>query len=408
MDSQLCIQALIVALIMIKLTLLASLFLYSRYQKTYSGFSFWIGSFVCSAGIQLLYFMRGMIPDFWSLGISNILLTVSMLLLFEGMRRFSDSRSVISLDLCIAAVFSVFVIYYTVMEKSFLIRTSLTTGMFAAYTFLIAREVMRRLTGNQNKAGMVLTGFLLMDLGLRILRVTAYVGNVQQERPFESTVIFLAGFIVNMVVAIGSTICLMMINGSRVTEELLNEKEIATQAQAELFESQQQLRRAIRFSPFPLMVHSEDGEVLQISEAWTEITGYELADIPTISDWVAKAYGDRITEVMKGVQNLYAIETRVDEGEFMITTRKGEQRIWHFSTAPLGWFDGKRLVISMSADVTERKKAMEQLRLLNQKLEAKVAERTTELEDLYNNAPCGYHSLDADGVYVRINDTELD
>lgn len=30
-----------------------------------------------------------------------------------------------------------------------------------------------------------------------------------------------------------------------------------------------------------------------------------------------------------------------------------------------------------------------------------------EVEDLYNHAPCGYHSLDADGTFVRINDTEL-
>ncbi len=30
------------------------------------------------------------------------------------------------------------------------------------------------------------------------------------------------------------------------------------------------------------------------------------------------------------------------------------------------------------------------------------------IEDLYNNAPCGYHSLDADGVIQRINRTELD
>jgi PAS domain S-box-containing protein len=36
-----------------------------------------------------------------------------------------------------------------------------------------------------------------------------------------------------------------------------------------------------------------------------------------------------------------------------------------------------------------------------------VAERTAELSDLYNNAPCGYHSLDGDGMFVRINDTEL-
>ncbi|HET7032832.1 MAG TPA: CHASE3 domain-containing protein [Casimicrobiaceae bacterium] len=30
-----------------------------------------------------------------------------------------------------------------------------------------------------------------------------------------------------------------------------------------------------------------------------------------------------------------------------------------------------------------------------------------EVEDLYNNAPCGYHSLDKDGVIVKMNDTEL-
>jgi diguanylate cyclase (GGDEF)-like protein/PAS domain S-box-containing protein len=30
-----------------------------------------------------------------------------------------------------------------------------------------------------------------------------------------------------------------------------------------------------------------------------------------------------------------------------------------------------------------------------------------EVEDLYERAPCGYHSVDADGVFVRINDTEL-
>ncbi|MBI3319110.1 MAG: PAS domain S-box protein [Candidatus Omnitrophica bacterium] len=30
-----------------------------------------------------------------------------------------------------------------------------------------------------------------------------------------------------------------------------------------------------------------------------------------------------------------------------------------------------------------------------------------EIEDLYHSAPCGYHSLDGDGTFVRINDTEL-
>jgi diguanylate cyclase (GGDEF)-like protein/PAS domain S-box-containing protein len=55
-----------------------------------------------------------------------------------------------------------------------------------------------------------------------------------------------------------------------------------------------------------------------------------------------------------------------------------------------------------------------ELSRLRTKLETQVAERTAqlrksaeEIEDLYNNAPCGYHSLDENGIFQRINHTEL-
>ena len=47
-------------------------------------------------------------------------------------------------------------------------------------------------------------------------------------------------------------------------------------------------------------------------------------------------------------------------------------------------------------DITERKLA-----------EQELLKKTREIEDLYQNAPCGYHSLDADGRIIQINDTEL-
>jgi PAS domain S-box-containing protein len=37
-----------------------------------------------------------------------------------------------------------------------------------------------------------------------------------------------------------------------------------------------------------------------------------------------------------------------------------------------------------------------------------AARAALEVEDLYNRAPFGYHSVDADGLLIRINDTELD
>ncbi len=54
-------------------------------------------------------------------------------------------------------------------------------------------------------------------------------------------------------------------------------------------------------------------------------------------------------------------------------------------------------------DVTERKLAEQKLIKLAQDLERAAA----EVSDLYEHAPCGYHSLDATGVIRRVNDTEL-
>lgn len=37
----------------------------------------------------------------------------------------------------------------------------------------------------------------------------------------------------------------------------------------------------------------------------------------------------------------------------------------------------------------------------------KIEKISEDIQDLYNNAPCGYHSLDADARFIAINDTEL-
>lgn len=53
-------------------------------------------------------------------------------------------------------------------------------------------------------------------------------------------------------------------------------------------------------------------------------------------------------------------------------------------------------ILEINSDITQRKAA-----------ELVLQQYIREVEDLYNNAPCGYHSLDAEGTIVRINDTEL-
>ncbi|MEB0135390.1 ATP-binding protein [Actimicrobium sp. CCC2.4] len=48
------------------------------------------------------------------------------------------------------------------------------------------------------------------------------------------------------------------------------------------------------------------------------------------------------------------------------------------------------------------------LKALNRDLEARIQERTREATDLYDRAPCSYHTLDAAGIVIQVNQTGLD
>ncbi|WP_246275696.1 PAS domain S-box protein [Brasilonema bromeliae] len=68
-----------------------------------------------------------------------------------------------------------------------------------------------------------------------------------------------------------------------------------------------------------------------------------------------------------------------------------------------------RLVPAVERELREAEERQKRYRAEQALQEADEVLRkyTDELEELYNHAPCGYHSLDKNGVFVRINDTEL-
>lgn len=135
--------------------------------------------------------------------------------------------------------------------------------------------------------------------------------------------------------------------------------------------NQEPFRRAVLDAPLPIMIHAEDGEVLSVNRTWTEITGYTPEEIPTTADWTQKAYGESTELVKADIDRLYKLDRRIAEGEYSITTKSGETRIWEFSSAPLGQqADGRRLVISMALDITSRKQSEEALSRSYQRLEA--------------------------------------
>ena len=171
-----------------------------------------------------------------------------------------------------------------------------------------------------------------------------------------------APFVMAALVAGGATVLLVLVGTGltlRVTDPVVRELE----------ESEARFRLAITVAPFPIMIHAEGGEVIRINKIWTELTGYAPEEIPTLSEWTERAYGQRQEVVRSRIDKLFERNTRVKEGEYSITTRHGDTLIWDFSSAPLGKLpDGRRLVISMARDITESRRAEEEIRTAQERL----------------------------------------
>ena len=139
-----------------------------------------------------------------------------------------------------------------------------------------------------------------------------------------------------------------------ITERIIFEKELS--------ESEERFRKAVLLAPIPIMVHDENGNVINLSDGWTHFSGYSIDEISTLKEWAQKAYGEKAEEVETYVSGLFNEEKTIFSGEFEIISKTGEKRIWNFYTTPLGKLSsGKKIMLSMAPDITQRKRVQGEL-----------------------------------------------
>jgi PAS domain S-box-containing protein len=98
--------------------------------------------------------------------------------------------------------------------------------------------------------------------------------------------------------------------------------------------------------PYPVMIHDDEGRIEFLNGAWERLTGYSMADTPTLADWERKAFGAPELSFLS------------NEGERQVMTSEGELLIWEFCTIPLGPLSsGRSGFLRTALDLTARRRA---------------------------------------------------
>lgn len=150
------------------------------------------------------------------------------------------------------------------------------------------------------------------------------------------------------------------------------------QTEKALREAQQLYENIFRLSPEVIVVISEtEGRYLAVSEAHERITGYRAEEVighlvSEFTIWESLEDRDRMMQILRDRGAVNNIEQR-------FYRRNGELYIALLSMARVE-VGGEWCLVSIVTDITERKRAEEEVRRLNAELERRVSERTQQLE----------------------------
>ena len=140
-----------------------------------------------------------------------------------------------------------------------------------------------------------------------------------------------------------------------------------------------QFRRWVQGAPVPVVLQAQNGEVLDLSSAWTELTGYGIDELPSLESWLGFIVGPDADRLRNLFRQLFGGVISEFDAEFAIRTKRGSERHWLMRAALTDALaGGQRVSVAIAADVSTSKDVEKQLQ------ESKnVVEAASAMKDLF-------------------------
>jgi PAS domain S-box-containing protein len=134
---------------------------------------------------------------------------------------------------------------------------------------------------------------------------------------------------------------------------------------------------AINSLPGLFYLFDEQGHYLRWNKNYEQVSGYSGEEIGRMSPLDFFNEPDK-SSIAAAIQQVFTTGEVFVEGNFV---SKNQAQSPYFFTGQLFWFEGKRCLIGMGIDITERKRAQDEVYQLNATLEKRIEERTRELRE---------------------------
>jgi PAS domain S-box-containing protein len=325
---------------------LFAILLWRQSRSRFKGTVLWVYDFAFQTVALFLIILRGSIPDWMSMVLSNTMVIAGALFGYMALERFAGKPGTQIHNYVLLAAFIIVHSYFTFIQPDLAVRNlNLSAALLIICfqcTWLIFRRSqpeMRRLTTG---VGVIFGAYVLVS----IFRIAEFfTGPHTANDFFQSSVSDTLAIVVYQVLLVLLTYSLTLTVNQRLHGEIRVQEE--------------KFSKAFHSSPYAITItRLADGSIFEVNDGFITMTGYSYDEITgktTVGLHVWANMEDRAVVVKELSQG-----NAVRQAEFLFRKKSGEFLTGLFS-ADIITINGEKCVLSSISDISELKQTQKEL-----------------------------------------------
>jgi diguanylate cyclase (GGDEF)-like protein/PAS domain S-box-containing protein len=345
-------------------------FLWIQDRRRFPGLNFWLADYIMQFIALLLVALRGHVPDFVSMVVSNMLVIGGTILLFVGLEQFVGKRSSQVHNVVLLAGFVLVHTYFSVFNPSLEARNiNFSLGLLIICfqsAWLIFRRADIEMRFITRTVGIIFSLYCLVN----IVRIFVDLNTAVNEdffrlNPFDTVMVMLY-----QMLFIALTFGLFLMVNRRLVVELESDVTERKSTEDALRLSEEKFFKAFHSSPDAILISRlSDGKLVEVNEGFSHLTGYSREEVLKSSTinlniWVNPQDRDGYIAALLESQRVcnFEYEFRKKSGEILYGLYSGE----------IIYLGNESHILTIVRDITEHKQAQEEIHQANRKLQLQL------------------------------------